>query len=44
MEAFILMMDVVVMTYLCWRIHRNDSAKGGKGGLGWLAYKEGDKP
>lgn len=40
MEALILTLDVVLMTYLCWRIHKSGE-KGDPAGLGWLAYKKG---
>jgi len=43
MEALILTVDVVVMTYLCWRVYRRNEKDDG-GGLGWLSYKDGDKP
>lgn len=42
MEALILTIDVVVMTYLCWRIFKSGDKPAANGGLGWLSYKKGD--
>lgn len=42
MEALILTIDVVVMTYLCWRIVKRGDKTNGDGGLGWLSYKKSD--
>lgn len=42
MEAAILTIDVVVMTYLCWRIVKNDGKQTEGGGLGWLSFKKSD--
>lgn len=42
MEAIILTIDVVVMTYLCWRIVKSGENHSENGGLGWLSYKKSD--
>lgn len=42
MEALILTIDVVVMTYLCWRIVKSGDKPNDDGGLGWLSYKKSD--
>mgnify|MGYP006092257093 CR=1 FL=1 len=42
MEALILTIDVVVMTYLCWRIVKSGGKTHANGGLGWLSYKKRD--
>lgn len=44
MEGLILMADVVLMVYLCWRIFRCDEHDDKDGGLGWLAYRKDDEP
>lgn len=42
MEALILMFDVALAVYLCWRVFRSGERDDKDGGLGWLAYKEDD--
>lgn len=42
MEALILTIDVVVMTYICLRIVKSGDKPHADGGLGWLSYKKSD--
>lgn len=38
MEALILLADMVVMTYLCWRVFKAGSGTGKPDDLGLLSY------
>lgn len=44
-EALIFLLNVLVVTYLCWRVYRADKARrqGQRASLGFLAYKEDAK-
>ena len=42
MEALILTIDVVLMTYLCWRIAKIEDKNYAQDGLGWLSYKKSE--
>lgn len=41
-EALIFLLNVLVVTYLCWRVYRSDKARrqGQRASLGYLAYKD----
>lgn len=44
MEALLFLLDLVVVTYLMWRVHKAERAPHGQAEqLGLLAPKQGDK-
>lgn len=45
-EALILLLDLLVVTYLCWRVVQSDKArrKGKQPSLGLLAYQDDSEP